>query len=110
MQGNEAILHIHTSTHLEGTAHEDTHLSGTYFSKQLLFSGIGIGIVDEGNLLCRYTGIDQLGANVIINGEFLFFRNLCQSFQSMNLRTVQSFTLGCCGLLGSGNIAEYKLS
>ena len=27
----------------------------------------------------------------------------------MNLRTVQGFTLGCCGLLGSGNIAEYEL-
>ena len=65
--------------------------------------------MDKGNLLCRHTGIDQLAANVIIDSESLFFWGICKGFQSMNFRTVQRFTLGCCGFLGSGNIAEYKL-
>ena len=69
MQGNQPVLHIHTSAHFEGAAHQDTHLTSTNLCKQFLFSGLCVCVMDEGNLLWRNTTGNQLGANVIIGGK-----------------------------------------
>ena len=39
--------------HLGGAAHKYTHLTGTDFGEQLLFTHLGIGFVDIADLLCR---------------------------------------------------------
>ena len=69
MQGNQSVLHIHTSTHFEGTAHQNTHLTGTNLCKKLLFPSLCIRIMDESNLLCRNATGNQLGANIIIRSK-----------------------------------------
>ena len=69
MQGNQPVLHIHTSAHFEGAAHQDTHLTSTNLCKQFLFPGLCVCVMDEGNLLCRNATGNQLGANVIIGSK-----------------------------------------
>ena len=117
VQGDQAILDIHTGTHLEGAAHQHTHLSGSHLAEQFLFPCIGIGIVDKGNLFRRHTRCDQLAANIVIDDELgFFFGSVHKALQSVNLRAVQvpgrCFCCGSgrgCAALGGGNIAEHKL-
>ena len=73
MDCHQTILHIGSSPHFGGTAQQHTHLTGTHLAEQLLFLDLRIGVVNKGNLLCRNASGNQLGTNVIINGERGFF-------------------------------------
>ena len=73
MDCHQTILHIGASPHFGGTAQQHTHLTGTHLAEQLLFLDLRIGVVNKGNLLCRNAPGNQLGTNVIVNGEGGFF-------------------------------------
>ena len=51
MGGNKQILHIGTSAHFGGTAHEDAHLTGAHFAEQFLLPGFGVGVMDIGDFI-----------------------------------------------------------
>ena len=91
MQGNQPVLHIHTSAHFEGTAHQDTHLTGANLCKQLLFPGLGVCVMDERNLLCRNTTGNQLGTNVIIGGKRRIGGVECCKYTSIKGKAQQRF-------------------
>ena len=72
MQGNQPVLYVCAGSHFCGTAHQDTHLSGTDFGKQLLLFHFRIRVMNKGNLLCRNAPVNQLLTDVFIYAEFIF--------------------------------------
>ena len=101
VERNELVLDVHTSAHLEGAAHEHTHLTGAYFRKKLLLPHLGIGFMDERDLLTRDTAGNELFPDVVINRERRFFGCILSngSFQRVKLRTVE---VPACGFCRSG--------
>ena len=67
VQGNQSILDVHTGTHFEGAAHQNTHLPSTHFGKKFLFAGFGVGFVNKRNLFLRDAARNQFSANVIVD-------------------------------------------
>ena len=101
MERHKPVLNVHTGTHLEGAAHKHTHLTGTHLCEQFLLPHLGIGFMDERDLLTGDAAGDELFPDVVVNCERRFFRCILPngSFQRMKLRAVE---IPACGLCRSG--------
>jgi len=113
---HEPVLHVHARAHLEGAAHEHTHLTGADFCKQLLLSRFGVRFMDERDLLPRNPTGDELFPDVVVDGKGRIFRfgfRVNGSFQRVKLRAVRAFRGDPAALrrlaLGSGQVAEHEL-
>ena len=69
MERHEPVLHVHARAHFEGAAHEHTHLTGADFCKQLLLPRLGVGFMDERDLLAGDSSGDELFTDVVIYRE-----------------------------------------
>ena len=72
MECYKAILHVGSGSHFRCAADQNTYLAGAYFAEQLLFPHLGVGLMDESNLLRWYAPGNQLLADVLIDGKFRF--------------------------------------
>ena len=96
---HNALLGIHTYTHLAGRTDQHSYLAVVHIRKQLLFLGISVCLMDKGNLLGRDTALHQSGLDIVVElcALHIGFHFLC---------------LGICNLaftLGGSHIAEDKL-
>ena len=117
MERHKPVLHVHTGSHFEGTAHEHTHLTGAHLCKQLLLPRLGVGFVDKCDLLAGDSSGDELFTDVVVNRERRFFGCILpnDSFQRVKLRAVQIPARRLCRLrpgragFRGGQIAEHEL-
>ena len=65
VERHEPVLHVHTRAHFEGAAHEHTHLTGAHLCKQLLLPRLGVGFMDECDLLAGDSSGDELFPDVV---------------------------------------------
>ena len=70
VHGNNALLYIHTCTHIFCTTNENTHTTIIHLGKQLLTFLIGVCLMNIGNFLTRYTiviykTIDNIGIGIV---------------------------------------------
>ena len=118
VERDQAILDVGASAHLLGASDEDAHLTGADFGEQLPFPYLGVGVVDERDLILRHPAPDELLADVLIDceGALLFLRlHRDQAFQRVKLRVIQDTARRFRGpfrdrpAFGCGNIAENQL-
>ena len=69
MHGHQQGLDIGACAHLCSAAQQHTHLSAAYLGEKFCFLVLRICVVDELDLLFGHTGVEQLGADIIINVE-----------------------------------------
>ena len=67
VESHKSILHVGSRTHLRGTAHKDTHLTGANLGEQFLFTGIGIGIVYKGDFFLRDATLHKFLLQILID-------------------------------------------
>ena len=119
VQGDEPVLDVCACTHFGGTAHEHPHLSAPHLGEKLISSGIGVGVVDKGDLMGGDASGNQLVQNVLIDGERRVRLDIAQAVhQRMEVCASRNFISrrhralvppgGGFGL-GCGNITEHKL-
>ena len=117
VERDEPVLHVHTRAHLEGAAHEHTHLTGAHLCKQLLLPRFGVGFMDECDLLAGDSSGNELFPDVVIYREAGFVGCILpnDSFQRVKLRAVQIPARRLCRLrpgragFRGGQIAEHEL-
>ena len=117
MERDEPVLHVHTRAHLEGAAHEHTHLTGADFCKQLLLPRFGVGFMDERYLLAGYSSGDELFPDVVIYREagFVGVIFVNEPLKGVQFRVVQIPARRLCRLrpgragFRGGQIAEHEL-
>ena len=78
MERNQPVLAVGSSSHFLGASHEDAHLAGAYFRKQVFLFCFGVGVMDKGDFLGWYASGNQFGANIVIHTEPIHI--LCQRF------------------------------
>ena len=69
VERDEPVLHVHTGSHFEGTAHEHTHLTGAHLCKQFCLFGFGICLMDKSNLLTGDSLCHQFFPDIIVHIE-----------------------------------------
>lgn len=69
VERHEPVLHVHARAHLEGAAHEHTHLTGAHLCKQLLLSDFRIRLMDECDLLAGDSSGNELFPDVVVDGK-----------------------------------------
>ena len=69
MHRHKQRLDVGASSHLCSAAQQHTHLSAAYLGEKFGFLVLRICVVDELDLLFGHTGVEQLGANIIIDVE-----------------------------------------
>ena len=117
VERHEPVLHVHTGSHFEGTAHEHTHLTGAHLCKQLLLPPLGVRLVDKCDLLAGDSSGDELFPDVVIYREAGFVRVFLvdQPLDGVELRAVQIPARRLCRLrpgragFRGGQIAEHEL-
>ena len=67
MHRYEQRLDVGPCSHFGSAAQQHTHLSAAYLGEKFCFLVLRICVVDELDLLFGHTGVEQLGANIIIN-------------------------------------------
>ena len=111
MQRHKPVLHVGPGSHLLCTAEQNAHLTGTDFGEQLFFPHLGVGLMNECDLLGGHPLGNEFLPNVLIDGEgrFRFVQRHCL-LQRMKRGIVQRLgCLFCRPRLGRGNVAEYQL-
>ena len=68
MQGKQAVLHVHTNTHLLGAAQEDAHITVSHLLEQG-FPAFTVVVVHNGYLVGGYAGGYQLFLHIFIEVE-----------------------------------------
>ena len=115
MQRNEPVLDVHARAHLLCAAHEDAHLAGADFGKQLFFSCVGVGVVNESDLAGRNPPCDELIPNVLLDGKGRVRLYVQEIVQGMKLRAARCLVPGsprrlflfCGGFsFGGGQVTE----
>ena len=116
VERHEPVLHVHARAHLEGAAHEHTHLTGAHLCKQLLLSDFRIRLMDECDLLAGDSSGDELFPDVVVDGKGRLLRpgfRVDSRLQRVKLRVVRAFCSDPAALsrlaLGSGQVAEHEL-
>ena len=116
VERHEPVLHVHARAHLEGAAHEHTHLTGAHLCKQLLLSDFRIRLMDECDLLAGDSSGDELFPDVVVDGKGRLLRpgfRVNGSLQRVKFRAVRAFRGDPAALsrlaLGSGQVAEHEL-
>ena len=66
---NESLLHIRAGSHLEGGTHKHSYLSTANLCKEFFLLCVGICRVNESDLLGRYSTLNELVSDVIVNIE-----------------------------------------
>ena len=69
VHGDETVLDIGARPHLLCTSHQDAHLARAHFGKQLFLLRLGVGLMDEGDLLFRDAAADKFAPQVVIDSE-----------------------------------------
>ena len=69
MSRHKPLLHVHARAHLGGRANEDAYSAGLHIAEQLAFADVGIRIMNEGYLFGRDALVDELLAQIVIDGE-----------------------------------------
>ena len=69
MHCHKKRLDICTGSHFCSAAQQHTHLSAAHLGEKFCFLVLRICVVDELDLLFGHTGVEQLGADIIINVE-----------------------------------------
>ena len=69
MHRYEQRLDVGPCPHFGSAAQQHTHLSAAYLGEKFCFLVLRICVVDELDLLFGHTGVEQLGANIIIDVE-----------------------------------------
>ena len=69
MHRYEQRLDVGPCSHFGSAAQQHTHLSAAYLGEKFCFLVLRICVVDELDLLFGHTGVEQLGANIIIDVE-----------------------------------------
>ena len=111
MQRDQAILHVSASAHFGGAAHQNAHLAGTDFRKEVTLFGLSIRLVNKGDLLRGHPACNQLLPDILIDGKVRLRRiQRDHVLQSVDLRAVQRAArrLGLFRLRG-GEVAKDKL-
>ena len=113
---HKPVLHVHARTHLEGAAHEHTHLTGAHLCKQLLLSDFRIRLMDERDLFPRNPTGDELFPDVVVDGKGRLLRpgfRVNGSLQRVKLRAVRAFRGDPAALrrftLRGRQVAEHEL-
>ena len=99
VNGNDTLLCVHTNAHLSSGTDQHSYLAFVYIRKQLLFLGIGVCIMNKGNLFSRDTALHQSGFDIFVE--------LCALHIGFHF-----LGLGICCLalaLGGSHIAEDQL-
>ncbi|CUO68611.1 Uncharacterised protein [Flavonifractor plautii] len=119
VQSDKPVLDVHTRAHFEGATHEHPDLTAPDLGKQLLLAGVGVGVVDKGDLMGGDASGNQLVPNVLIDGKGcvrLYIVQgvhqrveVCASHYFISHRHRAPVPLGSGFGLGRGNIAEHKL-
>ena len=69
MHGNQPILDVRPRPHLLRGAHQYPDAAAPYLREELVLLRLGVGIVDECDLLLRHALRDELLLYVIVNIE-----------------------------------------
>ncbi|QRE00577.1 hypothetical protein [Pseudomonas phage Itty13] len=69
VQGDQPVLHVGAGAHLRGGAEQEAHAAGADLAEKLLLLEVGLGVVDEGDLVGRDALGDQLLLQVVIDRE-----------------------------------------
>ena len=69
VQCHQLLLAVGACTHTLSAAQQHTHLTGAHLGEQVFFLGLGLGIVDIGDLIFRHAHRYQLTADVVIDAE-----------------------------------------
>ena len=116
VERHKPVLYVHASAHLEGAAHEYTHLTAANFCKQFLLSDFRIRLMDECDLLAGDSSGNELFPNVVVDGKGRLLRfgfRINGRLQRVKLRAVRAFRGDPAALrrftLGGGKVAEHEL-
>ena len=69
VQGGKAALHVRAGAHLLGRADENAYPASVDGVKQVHLGGVGISVVNEGNLVLRNTSGDEPRTQLIVYVE-----------------------------------------
>ena len=69
MHRHKPGLHVGARSHFRRTSEQNSHIAGAHFGEQSSLFRFGVGVVDELDLIFRYTGSDQLFTNIIVHIE-----------------------------------------
>ena len=69
MSRHKPLLYVHTCAHLGSRTDKDADSAGLHIAEQFAFADVGVGIMNEGNLFGRNTLVDELLAQIVIDGE-----------------------------------------
>ena len=73
MERDEALLDVHALAHLSGGANEDALLPPVHVLKKLQLFGVGVGLVDDGDLCAGNADGRELLQEVLIDVELPWF-------------------------------------
>ena len=66
VNGNDALLSVHTHAHLTGGADQHPDLALVHIGKEFLFLCVRVRFMDEGDLLCRDAALHQTSLDIIV--------------------------------------------